>query len=108
LNSRGFFEVNEEASTDLSPLAALGPNKLQLLNLRYPQVSDASLAYLQDLSALHILFLHDTQVSDAGLIHLQQLLALQKLFFDNTQEWGTQVFSVRTLKNLLTQLENLS
>jgi hypothetical protein len=78
------LNVTPQASTDLSPLAALQPDDLQYLQLSSTRVNNAGLAHLRRLTGLRVLWLYDTQVSDAGLVHLQGLSGLRVLNLRST------------------------
>ncbi len=78
------LNVTPQASTDLSPLAALQSDDLQYLQLSGTRVNNAGLAHIRGLTGLRVLWLYDTQVSDAGLIHLQGLAGLRVLNLRST------------------------
>jgi hypothetical protein len=78
------LNVIPQASTDLSPLAALQPDDLQYLQLSGTRVNNAGLAHLKGLTGLRVLWLYDTQVSDAGLVHLRGLTGLRVLNLRST------------------------
>ena len=78
------LNVTPQASTDLSPLAALHPNDLQYLQLSSSRVNNAGLAHLSKLTGLRVLWLYDTPVSDAGLVHLRSLAGLRVLNLRST------------------------
>lgn len=78
------LNVTPQASTDLSPLAALNPDDLQYLQLSSTRVNNAGLAHLSKLTGLRVLWLYDTPVSDAGLVHLRSLTGLRILNLRST------------------------
>lgn len=78
------LNVTPQASTDLSPLAALGPDDLQYLQLSSTRVNNAGLAHLHKLTGLRVLWLYDTPVSDAGLVHLRGLTGLRVINLRST------------------------
>ena len=78
------LNVTPQASTDLSPLAALRPDDLQYLQLSSSRVNNAGLAYLSKLTGLRVLWLYDTPVSDGGLVHLRALTGLRVLNLRST------------------------
>jgi hypothetical protein len=78
------LNVTPQASTDLSPLAALNPDDLQYLQLSSTRVNNAGLAHLSKLTGLRVLWLYDTPVSDAGLAHLRALTGLRVLNLRST------------------------
>ena len=78
------LNVTPQASTDLSPLAALQPDDLQYLQLSGTRVNNAGLAHIKGLTGLRVLWLYDTQVSDAGLVHLRGLTGLRVLNLRST------------------------
>ncbi|MBI3301142.1 MAG: hypothetical protein HYZ72_03560 [Deltaproteobacteria bacterium] len=78
------LNVTPQASTDLSPLAALQPDDVQYLQLSSTRVNNAGLSHLRGLTGLRVLWLYDTQVSDAGLVHLQGLTGLRVLNLRST------------------------
>lgn len=78
------LNVTPQASTDLSPLAALNPDDLQYLQLSSTRVNNAGLVHLSKLTGLRVLWLYDTPVSDAGLAHLHTLTGLRVLNLRST------------------------
>jgi hypothetical protein len=78
------LNVTPQASTDLSPLAALQPDDLQYLQLSGTRVTNVGLAHVRALTGLRVLWLYDTQISDAGLVHLQGLSGLRVLNLRST------------------------
>ena len=78
------LNVTPQASTDLSPLAALHTDDLQYLQLSSTRVNNAGLAHIKGLTGLRVLWLYDTQVSDAGLVHLYGLTGLRVLNLRST------------------------
>ena len=78
------LNVTPQASTDLSPLAALQPDDLQYLQLSGTRVNNAGLVHISGLTDLRVLWLYDTQVSDVGLVHLQGLTGLRVLNLRST------------------------
>ena len=78
------LNVTPQASTDLSPLAALHPDDLQYLQLSSTRVNNAGLAHVSTLTGLRVLWLYDTPVSDAGLVHLRSLTGLRVLNLRST------------------------
>ena len=61
-----------------------GLASLRTLDLSLTDVTDAGLAYLNELTILHTLDLSLTDVSDAGLAHLKGLTNLQDLYLSLT------------------------
>ena len=96
------LNVTPQASTDLSPLAALQPDDLQYLQLSGTRVNNAGLAHIKRLTGLRVLWLYDTQVSDAGLVHLQGLTGLRVL---NLRSTLVSVGGVDALQQALPQCE---
>jgi len=94
--------VTPQASTDLSPLAALQSDDLQYLQLSGTRVNNAGLAHIRGLTGLRVLWLYDTQVSDAGLIHLRGLAGLRVL---NLRSTLVSVGGVDALQQALPQCE---
>ena len=78
------LNVTPQASTDLSPLAALRPDDLQYLQLSSSRVNNAGLVHLSQLTGLRVLWLYDTPISDAGLAHLRSLSGLRVLNLRST------------------------
>ncbi|MGH8006925.1 MAG: hypothetical protein ACREQ3_07940 [Candidatus Binatia bacterium] len=78
------LNVSPQASTDLSPLAALHAEDLQYLQLSGTRIINAGLGYLRTLTGLRVLWLYDTRISDAGLVHLQGLTGLRVLNLRST------------------------
>jgi hypothetical protein len=96
------LNVMPQASTDLSPLAALKPDDLQYLQLSSTRVNNAGLAHLSKLSGLRVLWLYDTPVSDAGLVHLRSLTGLRVL---NLRSTLVTTAAVDALQDALPQCE---
>jgi len=96
------LNVTPQASTDLSPLAALQGDDLQYLQLSGTRVNNAGLAHLKGLTGLRVLWLYDTQVSDMGLVHLQGLTGLRVL---NLRSTLVSVGGVDALQQALPQCE---
>jgi Leucine-rich repeat (LRR) protein len=71
--------IGKAASTDLSSLAALGPDTIQVLSLRGTGVNDGALRHVGQLSGLRVLDLSETKVTDAGISHLAGLRNLESL-----------------------------
>lgn len=78
------LNVTPQASTDLSPLTALGSDDLQYLQLSSTRVNNAGLAHLSKLTGLRVLWLYDTPVGDAGLVHLRGLTGLRVINLRST------------------------
>ncbi len=96
------LNVTPQASTDLSPLAALQGDDLQYLQLSGTRVNNAGLAHIKGLTGLRVLWLYDTQVSDTGLVHLQGLTGLRVL---NLRSTLVSVGGVDALQQALPQCE---
>jgi hypothetical protein len=75
-----------DGATSLSPLKALGPDKLWSLHADRTAIDDDELVNLQGMTDLMYLDLSYTRVTDAGLLHLQGLDRLEVLHL-----WGTGV-----------------
>lgn len=78
------LNVTPQASTDLSPLAAVSSNGLQYLQLSGTRVANAGLEHIKHLTGLRVLWLYDTRISDAGLPLLQGLSGLRVLNLRST------------------------
>lgn len=78
------LNVTPQASTDLSPFAALGSDDLQYLQLSSTRVNNAGLVHLSKLTGLRVLWLYDTPISDAGLVHLRSLTGLRVINLRST------------------------
>ncbi len=78
------LNVTPQASTDLSPLAALSANALQYLQLSGTRVANAGLEHIKHLIGLRVLWLYDTRISDTGLPLLQGLSGLRVLNLRST------------------------
>jgi hypothetical protein len=78
------LEVYRQA-TDLSFLADLKPNDLQVLYLSHGEVFDEDLVHVKGLSGLLGLHLGSTAIEGAGLVHLAALTSLRNLSLFNTQ-----------------------
>jgi hypothetical protein len=96
------LNVTPQASTDLSPLAALHLDDLQYLQLSSTRVNNAGLAHIKGLTGLRVLWLYDTQVSDAGLMHLYGLTGLRVL---NLRSTLVSTAGVDALQQALPQCE---
>ena len=71
------LDVGQAAGADLSFLAGLQPEDLQMLSLRDSTAGDEQLTHVGRLSGLRILDLHKTPITDAGIEHLRGLKRLQ-------------------------------
>ena len=96
------LNVTPQASTDLSPLAALHSDDLQYLQLSSSRVNNTGLAHLSKLTGLRVLWLYDTPVSDAGLVHLRGMTGLRVLNLRSTLVTSA---SVDALQETLPQCE---
>ncbi|MCP4783988.1 MAG: hypothetical protein GY903_22455 [Fuerstiella sp.] len=54
------------------------------VDLHDPQITDAALVHLKDLTRLESLQVWDTQITDAGLKHLRVLASLKSLYLYDT------------------------
>ena len=71
--------------TDAGLAHLKGLTALHMLDLTNTRVSGTGLEHLQGLTSLKVLYLCDTQVTDAGLVYLQGLTSLTLLHIENTQ-----------------------
>jgi len=69
---------------------------LKFLLLSGPQVTDAGLTHLKEMTSLLELTLKDTEVTDAGLVHLKGLASLQKLDLSGSKVSGAGVKDLQT------------
>ena len=92
--------IRRTDSTDLSPLASLGPSDLEALDFQGLGLRDADLAHLEGLTLVQNLILADTQISDAGLAHLKGLTALKHLELKNTKVGDAGLAHVKHLPSL--------
>ena len=89
-----------DGATSLSPLKALGPDRLWSLHADRTSIDDDELVNLQGMTDLMYLDLSYTPITDAGLLHLQGLDRLEVLHL-----WGTGVTDAGLA--LLARLPNL-
>jgi hypothetical protein len=80
-----------------------GLTKLEYLELRHTNITDARLAHIQGLTKLTYLDLTRTKITDAGLVRLQGLTQLRDLRLGETKITDDGLLHLRGL----TQLENL-
>lgn len=76
------LNVSTEASKDISPLASLGPNDIQVIAFSFARnsmIDDTGLAHLAGLTGLKQLGLSSTKIQGSGLIHLSKLKSLETL-----------------------------
>jgi hypothetical protein len=103
--------VNETGVTDLSPLAALGENDLQLLSFSNTSVQDNDLAYIQHLTGLKRLSLYGTGIGDEGMYYVQDLTNLERINLNATQitDEGMQyVQNMTQMRELVLNRTNLT
>ena len=74
--------------------------KVQIVDLRNTQVTDAGLAQLKRLTNLKTLGLSWTQVTDAGLVHLEELTGLESLGLSWTRVTDAGLVHLKELPNL--------
>lgn len=111
IEARGEITVGSEFSlslrvsadeADLSPLAEMGSNNLQELDLSAPHVSDLDMKYIENLVGLTELNLSRRRVTDTGLMHISEMAKLRKLDL-----FGTFALSLSYLKKMA-KLEDLN
>lgn len=73
------FEVGKAASSDLAWLDSLGPDDIQLLDLRGTDASDEGLRHIARLTGLRALELDGCPAGDAGLERLDALVNLEEI-----------------------------
>lgn len=78
------LNVSDAGVTDLSPLAAFGPDDLQTLYFNGTAVRDEDLANIQHLTGLRELSLSSTGIGDDGMYYLQDLTNLERLILRGT------------------------
>jgi len=69
--------------------------KLNILSLRYSQLTDRGLKHIASLSSLIRLQLVSTQITDAGLVHLEGLKNLKHLNHQGSQITDAGVAKLR-------------
>jgi hypothetical protein len=73
------LKISSEAVADLSPLALLKPDDLQVIDSFYNYMTDAHLAFFQKLSGLQSLNLSMNRLNGVGLAYLQGMTSLEVL-----------------------------
>jgi beta-lactamase regulating signal transducer with metallopeptidase domain/Leucine-rich repeat (LRR) protein len=97
------LEVRPEAAADLSPLAELAPDDLQMLCFGWKAVTVGSLAWVGRLTGLHALNLQSVQLDSRELRHLTGLSELEVLrlggqtLADGSMQYVGQLTSLRFL-----------
>lgn len=75
------LRINQQAAYDLSPLARLQPNGVQVLDLRLKPVTDEQLIHIAGWNSLHTLSLSGAKITGHSLRHLHGLTGLRHLSF---------------------------
>ena len=78
------LDLSKEVSDDLSPLSALEPNDLAILDLEGIEIADDQLQHIGHLTGLQELDLSETNILGTGLKCLAGLKSLKKLWLANT------------------------
>ncbi len=126
INKEVRLDISTEASEDISPLAALGPDDIQaitftwnrcdindsdlknlsgLTGLRYiglgsTKIRGQGLDYLRELSALETLRLSRTMIDDDGLKYVARIKSLRRLGLDGTQITDSGLSHLASLDSL--------
>ncbi|HUW61477.1 MAG TPA: carboxypeptidase regulatory-like domain-containing protein [Candidatus Bathyarchaeia archaeon] len=79
------LDINNTSLSELSCLAGLQPNDLQVITFSRTAVQDADLAYLSHLTGLRNVELPNTSIGNEGLWYLQDLTGLTRLNLNSTQ-----------------------
>lgn len=95
-----WLSVGSRAASDLSPLAQLGPNDLQVVSLEQTSVEDEQLAYLAGLTGLRDLSLCWTGITDKCLAHLDSLRELRRLDLSDTEVTDEGLEHIAKLREL--------
>jgi len=97
------LEINEEAADDLSPLAKLKTDDLQMLSFGWKKVEVGSLAPINNLKGLKALNLQRAKFNSEDFEHLTELSQLEVLrlgdhkLTDRSMEYIGQLTSLRSL-----------
>lgn len=83
-DGRRVYNLMAIATADLSPLAALAPDRLVGLHCEGMPVTDDQLRYLAQMRSLVVLDLTGTLVTDVGLLHLLGCESLETLLLWDT------------------------
>lgn len=97
------LEFNRKQPIDLSPLAYLKPDDIQVLEVSSTHVEDHQIKYLQHLSGLRGLALWETDIGDVALSYLGKLVALRWMDIGDTKITDNglaYLSSLSTLKEL--------
>lgn len=126
INKAVMLDITTEASQDISPLAALGPDDIQVISFRYcgrniydsdlknlsgltglkqlgldsMRINGSGLAHLSGLKSLEALLLPRTDVSDDNLKHIAKLTSLKRLDLSNTKVTDAGLVHLRNLSSL--------
>ena len=79
------LDLSRDGGKDLSPLAALEPNDLQVLSCESVELGDDELRHLAHLTGLREIDLGGTTIHGTGLKHLSGLRLLKRLWLNETQ-----------------------
>ena len=87
LNKAVRLDISTEASEDISPLAALGPDDIQAITFNWNRcnIDDNDLQHLSGLTGLKYLGLSSTQIKGPGLLHLSGLKSLEAVRLGRTE-----------------------
>ena len=102
INKAVRLDISTEASEDISPLAALGPDDIQALSFNWNRcnIDDSDLQHLSGLTGLKHLGLSSTQIKGPGLVHLSGLKSLEALLLGRTEISDDSLKHVARLKSL--------
>ena len=96
------LDISTEASEDISPLAALGPDDMQAISFSWNHcnIDDNDLQHLSGLTGLKYLGLGSTQIKGHGLLHLSGLKSLEALNLGYTEISDDSLKHLAGLKSL--------
>jgi len=102
LNKAVRLDISTEASEDISPLAALGPDDTQAISFSWNRcnIDDNDLQHLSGLTGLKYLGLDSTQIKGPGLLHLSGLKSLEALRLGYTEISDDSLKHLAGLKSL--------
>jgi len=102
LNKAVRLDISTEASENISPLAALGPDDIQAITFNWNRcnIDDNDLQHLSGLTGLKHLVLSSTQIKGPGLLHLSGLKSLEALHLNRTEISDDSLKHLAGLKSL--------
>jgi peroxiredoxin/Leucine-rich repeat (LRR) protein len=102
INKAVMLDITTEAAKDISPLAGLGPDDIQVISFRYcgRNIYDSDLKNLSGLTGLKILGLDSMRINGSGLAHLSGLKSLEALVLARTDVSDDNLKHVAKLTSL--------